>query len=309
MTIHGAPILTQNPQNGADEPTQGVFEYFEDDSGRLKSLLADLRAAGVVLSAAGDRLAFDAPAGALSDDLLARMRADRDGLLSILRGGDPAEPVAEPVAAGGDHDGVADSRPRVVHLKRDPFDVRIDRASKWGNPFRIGADGDRSEVIRKYRAWVIGQAELMAALGELRGKRLGCWCSPLPCHGDVLAELAAVADPVVATSIRCPSCESIDLGDDPDGLRCGSCGVLAWRATAEGGLVRADHAAGVAIDPAAVPACPSCGRWCDVLTLAEAWRCSGCDPEAPERRRRTLRVIGLVSRSRGLSVRGVRPGA
>jgi hypothetical protein len=46
-------------------------------------------------------------------------------------------------------------------------------------------------VIEKYRVWIQTQPQLMAALGELRGKVLGCWCKPLAaCHGDVLAELA-----------------------------------------------------------------------------------------------------------------------
>jgi hypothetical protein len=56
--------------------------------------------------------------------------------------------------------------------------------------FVIGRDGDRTEVIRKYEQWLMEQPQLLARLGELRGKVLGCWCSPLPCHGDVLARLA-----------------------------------------------------------------------------------------------------------------------
>ena len=47
-------------------------------------LLDELRGLGVVLSLQGDRIAFDAPSGALNDDLLARLRAGRDGLLKIL---------------------------------------------------------------------------------------------------------------------------------------------------------------------------------------------------------------------------------
>jgi hypothetical protein len=80
----------------------------------------------------------------------------------------------------------------VVHCLREPYDVYIGRGrhSKWGNPFRIGPDGDRVEVIRKYADWVRTRPELMAALPELRGKVLGCWCRPEACHGDVLAELA-----------------------------------------------------------------------------------------------------------------------
>jgi hypothetical protein len=78
----------------------------------------------------------------------------------------------------------------VVHCKRSKYDVYIGRPSKWGNPFEIGKDGDRKTVIRKYREWLIKQPELLAALPELKGKILGCWCSPKACHGDVLAALA-----------------------------------------------------------------------------------------------------------------------
>lgn len=78
----------------------------------------------------------------------------------------------------------------VVHFKRKEYDVYIGRPSKWGNPFEIGKDGDRGTVIRKYREWVVTQPHLMAALHELQGKVLGCWCSPKACHGDVLALLA-----------------------------------------------------------------------------------------------------------------------
>lgn len=78
----------------------------------------------------------------------------------------------------------------VVHCKRDECDIYIGRPSKWGNPFRMGRDGGRSEVIEKYRVWIQTQPKLLAALPELRGKRLGCWCKPGACHGDVLAKLA-----------------------------------------------------------------------------------------------------------------------
>ncbi len=78
---------------------------------------------------------------------------------------------------------------RVVHCKRDDYDVYIGRSSKWGNPFEIGKDGTRREVIEKYEEWVKTQPELMASLSELRGKVLGCWCAPKPCHGDVLLRM------------------------------------------------------------------------------------------------------------------------
>lgn len=48
----------------------------------------------------------------------------------------------------------------------------------------------REETIARYREWIVTQPHLMATLGELKGKRLGCFCKPLACHGDVLAEMA-----------------------------------------------------------------------------------------------------------------------
>lgn len=79
---------------------------------------------------------------------------------------------------------------RVVHCKRSAHDVYIGRPSKWGNPFQIGRDGNRQEVIGKYKEWLLTQPNLLADLPELKGKVLGCWCHPAPCHGDVLANLA-----------------------------------------------------------------------------------------------------------------------
>jgi len=74
--------------------------------------------------------------------------------------------------------------------------------SKWANPFvedkvnkKDGSiikkrDGTREEVIEKYRKWLLSNPELLKQLPELYGKTLGCWCAPLPCHGDVLKEFA-----------------------------------------------------------------------------------------------------------------------
>jgi len=78
---------------------------------------------------------------------------------------------------------------RVVHCKKEPYDVYIGRPSKWGNPFSIGVDGTREEVITKYENWVKNNPDLMRDLPELKGKILGCWCYPKHCHGDVLVEL------------------------------------------------------------------------------------------------------------------------
>lgn len=79
---------------------------------------------------------------------------------------------------------------KVVHCKRERFDVYIGRPGIWGNPFIIGRDGDRNQVVEKYRVWIQTQPNLLRKLPELKGKILGCWCAPHACHGDVLMELA-----------------------------------------------------------------------------------------------------------------------
>ena len=82
---------------------------------------------------------------------------------------------------------------RVLNKKRTGIPagaVYIGRGGKWGNPFRIGRDGDRATVIAKHEAWLRSQGHLLRALDELRGKDLVCFCAPLPCHGDLLLWLA-----------------------------------------------------------------------------------------------------------------------
>ena len=65
--------------------------------------------------------------------------------------------------------------------------VRVDRATPWGNPFDLGKDGDRETVIASYRDHYLPfKPSLLARLGELHGKALGCRCAPAPCHADVL---------------------------------------------------------------------------------------------------------------------------
>lgn len=63
------------------------------------------------------------------------------------------------------------------------------RPSKWGNPFKIGRDGTRAEVIEKHYQYVCENAELMRNLCELEGKDLVCCCKPAPCHGDNYVKL------------------------------------------------------------------------------------------------------------------------
>ena len=66
-----------------------------------------------------------------------------------------------------------------------------------GNPFKIGRDGNRDEVIEKYRQWlwteINRKGEVWEELLELLEKYklwgdmvLVCWCAPQACHGDVI---------------------------------------------------------------------------------------------------------------------------
>lgn len=77
--------------------------------------------------------------------------------------------------------------------------VRIDRRTRWGNPYRIGVGNapSRNDVIERYRAYLKDRIErgeiALEHLAELHGKTLACWCAPLPCHGEVLAAAAAWA--------------------------------------------------------------------------------------------------------------------
>lgn len=81
---------------------------------------------------------------------------------------------------------------RVVNKKYDDFDVDITRPSVWGNPYVIGRDGTREEVIKMYRQLIYapGQRAFRNKIRkELRGKTLGCVCVPRACHGEILVEI------------------------------------------------------------------------------------------------------------------------
>ena len=95
--------------------------------------------------------------------------------------------------------------PTVVHLRRSKgkivqdCDVYIGRAcnmggwrlnqSKWHNPYSVKEYG-RDGAIDRYRDYILSNEQnLLDDLRELSGRRLGCWCKPDRCHGDVLREL------------------------------------------------------------------------------------------------------------------------
>jgi len=103
--------------------------------------------------------------------------------------------------------------PTVVHLKRKDGKVVVDcdlyigramyqggwklSASKWANPYKVvdGSPEARTRALQLYEAHVRSLPALMGSLRELDGKRLGCWCAPLPCHGDVLVKLWRESQP------------------------------------------------------------------------------------------------------------------
>ena len=71
------------------------------------------------------------------------------------------------------------------------WNPKIPHQSIWHNPFKIGKDGTREEVIEKFKEYLLKNEFLMGQVRRLKGLKLGCWCSAAQnCHGDVLCELA-----------------------------------------------------------------------------------------------------------------------
>ena len=85
----------------------------------------------------------------------------------------------------------------VVNKNKEPYDVYIGRGSKWGNPYphKEGTKAeflveDREAAVAAFRTFLwdaIKSGRLtIEELLELDGKRLGCFCKPQACHGDVI---------------------------------------------------------------------------------------------------------------------------
>lgn len=85
-----------------------------------------------------------------------------------------------------------DNTCKVVNRSKEAYDVYIGRGSVFGNPFVIGVDGNREEVIEKFRVYfyekIANDTSFKRRVRDLKGKRLGCHCKPKPCHGDVIKE-------------------------------------------------------------------------------------------------------------------------
>lgn len=83
-------------------------------------------------------------------------------------------------------------KPAVYNMRsvRPADTVYVGRPSKWGNPFSFDALG-RERIVALFEEWVRKDPEFMAQIKkELRGKNLGCWCMPYPCHASVLLKIA-----------------------------------------------------------------------------------------------------------------------
>lgn len=79
----------------------------------------------------------------------------------------------------------------VVHIDDAPADgYYIGRGSPAGNPFVIGRDGNRGEVLAKFRQYIRYRVDLLDLFRSLRGRTLICHCKPKDCHGDIIAEIA-----------------------------------------------------------------------------------------------------------------------
>lgn len=89
----------------------------------------------------------------------------------------------------------------VVNLYKEKYDIYIGRArsgekpNKWCNPFKLNNskdDNERSEVLEKYRKHLWDQIKkgfiTKEELLTLEGKRLGCFCKPKACHGDIIVK-------------------------------------------------------------------------------------------------------------------------
>jgi hypothetical protein len=81
--------------------------------------------------------------------------------------------------------------PKVLNKRYSRDGVYIGRPSKWGNPYAISENFSRLQAIEAYRKYLDDNPKLIEdAKRELKGQNLVCFCAPLPCHGDVLLEIA-----------------------------------------------------------------------------------------------------------------------
>ena len=84
-----------------------------------------------------------------------------------------------------------------IYIGRAMPRAKLRRESKWRNPFKLAKQAtpeERAAVLAIYECYLRASPKLMAALPELHGCDLVCWCAPEPCHGDLLLSLANPRD-------------------------------------------------------------------------------------------------------------------
>ena len=96
---------------------------------------------------------------------------------------------------------------RAKGWRMPPNTVKVDRSTKWGNPFIVSVDGTQAQCVQwlemllgglthmgsrsGYKVLLAYSETVAKDIGELRGKNLACWCrAGTPCHADVLLRLA-----------------------------------------------------------------------------------------------------------------------
>jgi hypothetical protein len=80
----------------------------------------------------------------------------------------------------------------VVNLRIDRYDVYIGRGSLFGNPIRLHSKQQRGSTLAKFKEYFYKRLSLDEGFKnevlKLKGLRLGCFCQPQPCHGDIIAD-------------------------------------------------------------------------------------------------------------------------
>jgi len=169
--------------------------------------------------------------------------------------------------------------------------IYVGRPSKWGNPFEIGKDGTREQVIAMFRDYILS-SDLMKDLHELRGKDLVCWCHPLACHADVLMELANSKELCGTPSTTTSMNGSQGLSNDSDPTRMPQLPYLSsTKVTQKKGSLSGSTSSKVIVDAASTSAIaewnghkheqiPKTDRWLYLVQYtagAEGWNCTETD--------------------------------
>jgi hypothetical protein len=104
------------------------------------------------------------------------------------------------------------SRRSGSEVKDGAVRVYIGRPSPLGNPYQIGQQGSRAEVIEQYEQWlknelrgggmVRKELERLARIAAEHPLELECWCKPLACHGDVLKRVIEQMTQQAATGAK-----------------------------------------------------------------------------------------------------------